>query len=79
MADTMNDTKTGTVYTETVVYAPPERYASEAPYQIAIVDLSDGERTTVRIEAALESARVQVGDRVVLVSERDGVAYYKKA
>ncbi|HEX4164288.1 MAG TPA: OB-fold domain-containing protein [Bryobacteraceae bacterium] len=68
------DGRAGTVYTETVVHAPPSQFASDAPYQLAIIDLAGGGRTTVRI-----NGRVQVGDRVLFTEERDGVAYYEKA
>jgi uncharacterized OB-fold protein len=64
-----------TVYSETVVHSAPERYAAEAPYQIAIVDQDHGSRLTVRIVGA---HRVGIGDRVTLVEERDGVAYYQR-
>ena len=40
--------------------AAPERFAAEAPYQVVIVDLDGGGRTTVR----MEGARVAIGDRV---------------
>lgn len=64
----------GVIYTETVVHTPPERYAADAPYQLAIVDLDTGERLTVRIL----NERAYVGERVVFVEERDGVLYYRK-
>lgn len=69
----------GIVYTETVVFAAPEQYAADAPYQIAIVDLEDGTRRTVRIVASEDGSRVQIGDRVVYVDERNGVPYYRKS
>jgi uncharacterized OB-fold protein len=65
----------GIVYTETTVYIPPEQYAQQAPYQIAIIDLDGGGRRTVRITGA-EAA--QIGDRVQFLEERGGVAYYSK-
>ena len=34
----------GVVYTETMVFAPPEQFAADAPYQLAIVTLEDGKR-----------------------------------
>ena len=64
----------GTVYTETVVWSPPERYVADAPYQIAIVDL--GER---RVTARVLGERIAIGDAVELVEERDGVAWWRKA
>lgn len=65
---------TGTVYTETVVWSPPEQFASEAPYQIAIIDLEEGRRLTARIRGG----RVQIGDRVRLAEDRDGILYFEK-
>jgi uncharacterized OB-fold protein len=67
------------VYTETVVFAPPERYAADAPYQLAIVDLPSGERRTVRILGKTGSERVSIGDRVCFADEKGGVYYYRKA
>jgi uncharacterized OB-fold protein len=69
----------GIVYTETIVHAPPEQFAADAPYQLAIIDLDSGGRTTVRIFGKMAGERAKVGDRVSFVEERDGVAYYRKA
>jgi uncharacterized OB-fold protein len=69
----------GVVYTETVVFAPPEQYAADAPYQLAIIDLDSGPRTTVRILANQPDDRVRIGDKVLFVEERNGVAYYRNA
>ena len=66
------------VYTETVVHAAPEQYAADAPYQLAIVDLENGGRLTVRILAKEISERVSIGDRVEFVEECDGVSYFRK-
>ncbi|HWF46831.1 MAG TPA: OB-fold domain-containing protein [Bryobacteraceae bacterium] len=66
---------TGIVYTETTVYIPPEQYAQQAPYQIAIIDLDGGGRRTVRITGA----EAHIGDRVQFFEESGGVAYYSKA
>lgn len=63
-----------TVYTETVVHMAPEQFASEAPYQLAIVTLEDGHRRTVRIAGE----RVRIGDAVEFLEERDGVGFYRK-
>ena len=71
--------RNGIVYTETVVFAPPEQYASDAPYQLAIIDLESGGRLTVRILASDVNDRARIGDKVVFVEERDGVSYYRKA
>jgi len=69
----------GTVYTETIVHSPPEQYAADAPYQLAIIDLDGGTRLTVRILGKEPHERAQVGDRVSFVEERNGVAYYRKS
>ncbi|MBV8809203.1 MAG: OB-fold domain-containing protein [Acidobacteriaceae bacterium] len=75
----MNPDRDGTVYTETIVYSPPEQYAADAPYQIAIIDLSNGERVTVRVLGKNADERVYIGDRVTFVEDKNGVAYYKRA
>ena len=64
----------GTVYTETVVHMAPEQFASEAPYQLAIVTLENGHRRTGRIAGE----RVIIGDAVELVEERNGVPFFRK-
>ena len=65
----------GTVYTETVVSSPPEAYANDVPYQLAIVELENGRRTTGRILGD----RVSIGDRVTLAEMRNNVQYFQKA
>jgi uncharacterized OB-fold protein len=67
--------RTGTVYTETVIYSPPEAFLKEAPYQTAIVTLEGGGRVTGRIEGE----RVAIGDRVEEVEDRGGVPFFRKA
>ncbi len=69
----------GVIYTETIVHSPPEQYASDAPYQLAIADMDRGGRLTVRVLGKEPQERARIGDRVVFVEERDGVAYYRKA
>jgi len=73
------ESRGGTIYTETIVHSPPEQYASDAPYQLAIIDLDRGGRLTVRVLGKEPQERAAIGDRVVFVEERDGVAYYRKA
>lgn len=63
----------GIVYTETTVFIPPEQYAAQAPYQLAIIEFDEGGRRTVRITGPLN---VQIGDSVQFVEEIGGVAYY---
>jgi len=69
----------GTVYTETIVHSPPEQYAADAPYQLAIIDIDGGSRLTVRILGREPHERAHIGDRVSFVEERNGVAYYRKS
>jgi uncharacterized OB-fold protein len=66
---------TGVVYTETVVHAAPPQFVADAPYQLAIVILEDGSRTTVRILGE----RVVIGDPVELAEERGGVSFFRKS
>jgi uncharacterized OB-fold protein len=67
----------GTVYTETVVHTPPERYAADAPYQLAVIQASSGDRFTVRIALDSLADRAHIGDSVRFAEERDGVPYYR--
>jgi uncharacterized OB-fold protein len=66
--------RTGTVYTETVVHAAPEKLTAEAPYQLAIVDLDSGGRVTVRVRGS----RIAIGDKVIEAEIADGVPFFKK-
>jgi uncharacterized OB-fold protein len=66
--------RTGTIYTETVIYSAPETFAKDAPYQTAIVTLDAGGRVTGRILGD----RVGIDDRVVEVEDRNGVPYFTK-
>ena len=67
--------RSGTVYTETVIYSAPEAFVKEAPYQTAIVTLDGGGRVTGRIAGE----RVRIDDRVVEVEELGGVPFFRKA
>jgi uncharacterized OB-fold protein len=64
----------GAVYTETVVHLAPEAFASDVPYQVAIVTLENGSRTTGRVLGD----RVSIDDRVEQVETRDGVPFFRK-
>jgi uncharacterized OB-fold protein len=64
----------GVIYTETVVYAPPEQFAADAPYQLAIVTLEDGKRLTARILGD----RVAIGDDVELTETRNSIPFFSK-
>ncbi len=72
--------RTGTVYTETVIYSAPEAFTKDVPYQTAIVTLEGGGRVTGRILGD----RVAIDDHVVEVKPdeaadlRPGVPYFRK-
>jgi len=70
----MNPLGSGTVYTETVVFSPPEAYVNDVPYQLAIVELEDGHRITGRIDGE----RAQIGDRVTFAEYRNSVPFFRK-
>ena len=65
---------TGSIYTETVVHLAPEAFAADVPYQVVIVTLEDGSRTTGRILGH----RVAIDDRVEQVETRNGVPFFRK-
>ncbi|HLN02596.1 MAG TPA: OB-fold domain-containing protein [Bryobacteraceae bacterium] len=65
---------TGTVYTDTVVHLAPEAFAADVPYQVVIVTLENGSRTTGRVVGD----RVTIDDRVEQVETRDGVPFFRK-
>ena len=66
---------TGTVYTETTIYAPPAEFVNDAPYQLIIVTLTGGDRITGRVSG---DDTVAIGDPVELAERRDGVPYFRK-
>jgi uncharacterized OB-fold protein len=70
----MTDLGAGTIYTETVVFSPPEAYVNDVPYQLAIVELAGGRRITGRIEGE----RGQIGDRVQFAEFRNNVPFFRK-
>ena len=65
----------GTVYTETVVWSPPEAYVNDVPYQLAIIELEGGRRITGRIDGE----RVQIGERVSFAEFRNNVPFFRKS
>jgi len=69
----------GTVYTETIVWAAPEQFVVDAPYQMAIITLADGHRLTARIVPESEGPRVAIGDKVEFAGERNGIPFFRKA
>jgi len=70
----LNDLGSGTVYTETVVYSPPEAYVDDVPYQLAIVSLDGGGRVTGRVSGE----HVAIGDRVRFSEFRNDVPFFSK-
>ena len=74
MINTLNNPGSGTIYTETVVYSPPEAYVNDVPYQLAIVELEGGRRLTGRIQGD----RAQIGDHVSFVEFRNQVPFFRK-
>ena len=71
----MNNPGPGTVYTETVVFSPPEAYVNDVPYQLAIIQLESGRRLTGRIDGE----RAQIGDRVTFAEFRKDVPFFRKS
>ena len=71
----MTNPGAGTVYTETVVFSPPEVYVNDVPYQLAIIQLESGRRLTGRIDGE----RAQIGDRVNFVEFRKEVPFFRKS
>jgi uncharacterized OB-fold protein len=67
--------RSGTVYTETVIYSAPEAFTKDVPYQTAIVSLDGGGRVTGRIAGD----RVAIGDRVDEIEQREGVPFFRKS
>jgi uncharacterized OB-fold protein len=65
----------GTIYTETLVHAPPEQFVNDAPYQLVIVSLDGGGRVTGRVVGD----RVAIGDRVSFAEDRGGVPFFRRA
>jgi uncharacterized OB-fold protein len=72
--------KQGIVYTETVVHAPAEQFAADAPYQLAIVSLTEGEAVAEgrRLTVRILGDRVQIGDAVEWAEDRAGVPFFSK-
>lgn len=56
--------RTGTVVSYTEVRVPPETFAAEAPYTVAVVELDSGARLTGRVDAPYGD--VGIDDRVSL-------------
>jgi uncharacterized OB-fold protein len=70
----MESPGSGKVYTETVIYAAPEQFVADAPYQLAIITLDAGKRLTARVMGD----RVAIGDAVDFAEFRNGVPFFRK-
>jgi uncharacterized OB-fold protein len=70
----VSDLGSGTIYTETVVYSPPEAYVNDAPYQLAIIELATGRRVTGRVDGE----RARIGDQVRFAEFRNSVPFFRK-
>lgn len=57
----------GSVYSCTTLHRPGPAFRQEAPFCLALVDLDEGFRAMGRIR----NGQVQIGDRVVIVPDRD--------
>jgi len=64
----------GTVYTETIVHAAPDRFTADAPYQVVIVDLAGGGRITARIKGQT----VAIDDPVIEIDPQEEIPYFQK-
>jgi len=64
----------GTIYTETLIYAAPEQFVKDAPYQLTIVTRDSGKRLTARIAGDA----VKIGDKVDFAEFRDGIPFFRK-
>ena len=71
----MSNLGSGTVYTETVVWSPPEAYVNDVPYQLAIIELDGGRRVTGRIDGE----RAEIGERVSFYEFRNSVPFFRKS
>ena len=70
----MESPGSGKIYTETLIYAAPEQFVADAPYQLTIVALDGGKRLTARIAGD----RVSIGDAVDFAEYRNGVPFFRK-
>jgi uncharacterized OB-fold protein len=54
----------GTIVSYTIIYVPTPEFAGEAPYGLAVLDLSDGERLLARLPAS-DDDNLAIGAHVV--------------
>jgi uncharacterized protein len=63
-------TGTGEVLSYTVVTAPPQAYAEQAPYILALIQLDEGPVVTAQLTDVDVSAGVEIGQRVEMVTRK---------
>ena len=56
-----------------MIFAAPEQFVSDVPYQLVIVTLDAGQRLTGRVAGE----RVQIGDAVNFAEYRDGIPFFR--
>ncbi|MGF1506956.1 MAG: transcriptional regulator [Chloroflexi bacterium] len=61
-------TRTGTVYSYTIVAAPAADFAAFAPYVLAMVELDDGTRLTAQLTDL--DGEPEIGQRVEMVTRK---------
>ncbi|MBS3815181.1 MAG: Zn-ribbon domain-containing OB-fold protein [Hadesarchaea archaeon] len=71
----------GKVISHTIVHAPPEDFADESPYVLAIIELEEGPRVTGQITDC-DPDEVEIGDdveakfRYISEESEEGLIYY---
>ena len=58
----------GEVYSYTIVQDPPEGFAAQAPYYLALVRLDDGALVTAQLTDV--ASEIQIGDPVEMVTRK---------
>ena len=59
----------GTIFTYTVIEVPPSQFKDEAPYVVAIVELSDGTKVMCQV-ADCDPEKLEIGQKVKLEFRR---------
>lgn len=65
----------GRLVSSTVIRRPAAAFRAEGAFEVAVVDLDAGVRVTARLAPGAE---IEPGERVDIVGERNGVAYFDK-
>lgn len=68
----------GVVYSFTTIYTPPEAFAAEAPYDIAMIELAEKLKATVRLLKD-EGQEITIGGPVTFISEEGGKLVFRLA